>query len=91
MAFTKADTQTPTDIRRIKVVLVTAPPAEGETMFKSYWYEVEITDQNGNIMHARGENGDLTAHISAAIETQLDDFMAFLRTKAETELLEIVP
>ena len=50
-------------------------------------FEVEFHDQNEQLMEEATVAGNLIPHISVADRAWLQDFMARMRVKAETELL----
>jgi hypothetical protein len=48
-------------------------------------FEFAVVDQNGQVMNWK--RGNLIPHLTAGQITQLQDFIAAMRTKAEDEIL----
>lgn len=80
MPLPQAKTEIPTAIGNIRITLT-----DYVTITDGATYEVEVIDQNGNIMISL--NGDLMPHLTSGQITQLQAFMAAMRTKAENEIL----
>ena len=88
MAFDPEDSvqRTPTEIRTITLELFSGLYDDDSPEGKQYiHFEVRIDDQFGQPMNWR--RGDLAPHLTTAQKQQLIDFMAMLRTKAESEIL----
>lgn len=87
MPFTRASASVPTNIRTITVTLRTKPEGIDGPAIQSAFYSVEVHDQNGSQISVVGESGDLIPHLPQSDAVWLLDFMARLRTKAESEFL----
>jgi len=91
MAFEPITQKVPTRVQRLTVVLESVyyfdQGTQQWTETKDSHYVVEIVDQDGQPMQARGLIGTLTPHLTQAQITALVGFMNDMRTKAETEFL----
>jgi len=94
MTFVKAQSKIPAAIGDISVVLIdceTAPlDADGnpqEDLRQQVRFEVQVKDANGEIIQMM--TGNLVPHLTPVQITELRSFLNAIRTKAETEILQL--
>lgn len=83
MAFTQEPTRIAQSIGNIVVVLKDGFDEQGDA-YQSAHFDVRVELSDGTVTTRRG---DLVAHITVAQRNALMDFMASLRTQAESEIL----
>ena len=83
MAFTEELAVTAVSISEMAVILKT-DPADPDGPQESAHFRVSVVRSDGSIKQVKG---DLVPHITVAQRSGLLDFMAALRTQAETEIL----
>lgn len=81
MPLPQAQTKTPTEIGEVRVELTDYPDTPADTAR----FVVEILDQDGIVMGVK--HGDLIPHLTPQQINALVNFMAMLRTQAESEIL----
>lgn len=84
MAFDKATTVTPTEIRDVSIVLTDYVATPNESAHQAASYSVQVHHDNGDIKIL---DGDLVPHLTQGQIDALMGFMNDLRTKAEAEIL----
>lgn len=82
MVWSTEPNRIPTSIGTIALALF---DHDGVPANHTITFNVAVLDQNEEVLAAR--TGDLELHLTAAQKIVLVDFMAEMRTKAETELL----
>lgn len=80
MSFGQSENSVPTSIGEIQIVLIDFPNDEDRARFA-----IQVLDQNEEIMDRK--IGNLISHITAQQIAQIQNFMADIRTQAETEIL----
>ena len=80
MAFTQEANRVPTSIGDINLAL-----NDWESVANTARYVLEVKDQNGDVMKVI--DGDLTPHLTAGEVTTIQDFLATIRARAESQIL----
>lgn len=82
MAFTKQGAVTPVSIQDMRINLLTHHADTGEQ--GAITFEIDVLKSDGT---TRTLTGNLVPHLTAQQISQLQTFMANLRTQAETQIL----
>ena len=82
MAFTQIGTITATTIKDISIQLFDPDPTSSESQSASYSVQIGFSDGSTQV-----RRGSLLPHLTGGQITQLQTFLADLRTQAENELL----
>ena len=88
MAFEREETinRIPTEVRTIEIILFDGLYEEDHPEGKRWGkFEIRVDDQFGQPMNWK--RGDIWPHLTSGIKQQLLDFMAWVRNKAEQEIL----
>lgn len=83
MTFETSASRTAASIGNIVVTLKDA--TEGASPYQAALFNVRVLDQNGR--YYDDKQGSLVPHIAASTISQLQSFMADIRTQAESEIL----
>jgi len=87
MAFQPPETQIPTEILTVVVVLKDRLEHDDEPASQTAHYQLVVLDQNGQRLDWPGDQGNLVPHLTPQEIAQLEAFMTMLRTRAEAAIL----